>query len=242
MNRRWSFLVVACAVAGAISLDARAQQTPPSVPEPAPKTKMMTYQAIIISKGPTWTDPATAGGQAARRAYREHVAALMADGKIAIAGGFGGDGALRGLIITPTPPEDATALAAALPGVAGGRYAFEILKWMGPEGWFQRSPDPAQTETIYFGFLVNGPDRTQDQATAQALQRAHLDYMGGQAKIGKLVLAGPLLDGGTRRGLIAYRVPTMGEAVERASADPMIKAGRLAPELYEWTIPKGTLK
>jgi len=32
------------------------------------------------------------------------------------------------------------------------------------------------------------------------------------------------------------------EAIERASADPMIKAGRMAPEPYEWTIPKGTLK
>jgi hypothetical protein len=42
--------------------------------------------------------------------------------------------------------------------------------------------------------------------------------------------------------LIAYRVPTMAEAMERASADPMVKAGRMKPELYEWKVPKGILK
>ena len=70
----------------------------------------------------------------------------------------------------------------------------------------------------------------------------HLGYMEGQSKLGKLVLAGPLVAGGRRRGLIAYRVPTMVEAIDRASQDPMIKAGRMAPELYEWTIPKGKLR
>jgi len=113
---------------------------------------------------------------------------------------------------------------------------------MGPEGWFQKPPDALQAETINFGFLVNGPNRGQDAETAKQMQRGHLDYMDGQSKIGKLVLAGPLLDGGPRRGLVAYRVPTMGEAIERASGDPMVKAGRLAVGLYAWSIPKGILK
>lgn len=65
--------------------------------------------------------------------------------------------------------------------------------------------------------------------------------MDGQAKQGKLVL-GPLIKAGIRPGFIAYRVPTMAEAVERASADPMVKPGRMKPELYEWTIPVGILK
>ena len=149
---------------------------------------------------------------------------------------------LTALYILTGTPEEAKEIADADPGVKDGRWSFEILQWMGPEGWFQKPPDAPQTETIYFGFLVNGPNRGQDEETAKQLQRAHLDYMSGQAKIGKLVLAGPLLDGGVRRGLVAYRVPTMEEAMERASADPMVKAGRLAVELYAWKIPKGILK
>ena len=76
----------------------------------------------------------------------------------------------------------------------------------------------------------------------QQLMRGHLDYMTGQANLGALVIAGPLLKAGPRRGLIGYRLPTKAEALERASADPMVKAARMAPELYEWIIPSGTLK
>ncbi|HXG69143.1 MAG TPA: YciI family protein [Gemmatimonadaceae bacterium] len=253
MVRTRTLRLLSLAAALTVTFTLHAQQPPatPAPPDPAKsagspetvtKMTMITYQAVFISKGPRWTAASTPESKAAHLASREHVGALMAAGKVAIAGPFDGDGALRGLLIAPGSPEDARSLADALPGVADGRYVVEVLKWMGPEGWFQKPADLSQMETIYFGFLVDGPDRTQDKVTAQALQRGHLDYMGGQAKIGKLVLAGPLLDGGRRRGLIAYRVPTLAEALERASADPMIKAGRLAPELYEWTIPKGTLK
>ena len=201
--------------------------------------KMVTYQAIFVSKGPQWS---SAPDGPAETAYRQHIGNLMKSGSVPIAGAFRGDQPLRGAIIMPGNPEAAKVLVDAIPGVKDGRYSVEILKWMGPEGWFQKPADPPATETVFFGFLANGPHRNQDQATAQALQKQHLDYMDGQAKIGKLVLAGPLLDGGTRRGLIAYRVATMEEAVERASGDPMIKVGRLVPQLYEWTVPKGILK
>ena len=55
-------------------------------------------------------------------------------------------------------------------------------------------------------------------------------------------MAGPLLEAGTRRGLIVYREASLASAMERASQDPMVKVGRLAVELYEWTLPKGILK
>lgn len=42
-----------------------------------------------------------------------------------------------------------------------------------------------------------------------------------------------------RRGFVTYRVQTRAEASGRASADPMVKAGRLALELSEWMIPVG---
>ena len=45
-----------------------------------------------------------------------------------------------------------------------------------------------------------------------------------------------------RRGLIVYRVASMAEALERGSADPMVKASRMKPEFYEWIVPRAILK
>lgn len=206
--------------------------------------KMVTYQAVFVNKGPKWTDSPGADAQPLVAAHRSYLRQLLTGGDAVIAGGLSGPptSTLTAMYILTGTPERAKEIAAADPGVADGRWSFEILQWMGPEGWFAKPADALQAETIYFGFLVNGPNRTQDAESAKELQRAHLDYMTGQANIGKLVLAGPLLDGGARRGLVAYRVPTMKEAVDRASADPMVKAGRLAVELYAWSIPKGILK
>jgi uncharacterized protein YciI len=206
--------------------------------------KMTTYQVVFLTKGPGWTEVVSPQTESLLSAHRAYIRELQKSGRVHVAGPFGeaSDPNLRGVLILSGSPEQARAVVEADPGVKDGRWAFEILKWMAPEGWFQKPTDLSQTEKIYFGFLASGPTRSQDAETAQTLQRGHLDYMDGQAKQGKLVLAGPLLDAGTRRGLIAYRVATMQEAIDRASADPMIKAGRLVPELYEWTIPKGVLK
>ena len=204
--------------------------------------KMVTYQAVFVTKGPNWS-PETPEVMPVVRAHREYISSLVRTGDAQIGGPFAGDSQLRGVYILSGSSERAKQVAEADPGVKAGRYGIDVLQWMGPEGWFQKPGDVAKTETIYFGFLVTGDNTAAVAAQEQqALMRGHLDYMDGQAKQGKLVLAGPLIKAGSRRGLIAYRVPTMAEALERASADPMIKAGRMKPELYEWTIPAGILK
>ena len=212
-----------------------AQQTPPKIDE----YKMTTYQAVLVLMGPDWSPTDNPGTQA----HRAYVAELLRSGRAAIGGSFTGDAKAQGFYVLNASAGDAKAIAEADPGVKEGRYTVEVLQWMGPEGWFQKPSDVTQTETIYFGFLVTGsntaaatPEETKE------LMAGHLGHMEGQAKIGKLVMAGPLVKAGSRRGLIAYRVPTMAEAMERASADPMVKAGRMKPELYEWKVPKGIMK
>ena len=212
------------------------QQKPPLQEKPA-AFKMMTYQAVLVLQGPKWSPVQTPAAQT----HDNYVAQLVRSGRAVIGGPFVGHSKYRGLYILTGTPEGAKTIANADPGVKDKRYKVEILKWMGPEGWFARTKE-SKTEKLYFGFLVNGPNRTQNQATAQALQKEHLSYMDRQAEIGKLVMAGPIIEGGTRRGAVAYRVPTMKEARERANGDPMIKVGRLVAELYEWQVPQGILK
>ena len=214
-------------------------QQPPKIDE----YKMTTYQVVLVKPGPAGAGEADQSSAAHQREHRRYVADLVRTGRAVAGGHFSSTSPYEAAYFVAGTPADARALATAAPGVEGGGFAFEVLQWMGPEGWFQKPANPAETETIYFGFLVTGENTTSVTAEEQkALMAGHLGYMDGQAKIGKLVLAGPLLRAAPRRGLIAYRVPTLAEAVERASADPMIKAGRMKPELYEWTIPRGTLK
>ena len=201
--------------------------------------KMTTYQAVLVLMGPDWSPTDNPGTQG----HRAYVAELLRSGRAVIGGSFAGDRKAQAFYILTGTAADAKATAEADPGVKEGRYVVEVLQWMGPEGWFQKPSDPAQTETIYFGFLVTGDNTAAIAPEEQkTLMAGHLGHMDEQAKIGKLVMAGPLVKAGTRRGLIGYRVPTMAEAMERASVDPMVKAGRMKPELYEWKVTKGILK
>jgi uncharacterized protein YciI len=209
------------------------------VQEKPAEHKMITYQAVLLLVGEDWSPTVTP----AVEAHRDYVADLIRSGRAVIGGPFAGDSRSQGFYILKGTAEEAKSIADADPAVKDRRYTAEVLQWMGPDGWFQKPSDLTQTEKIYFGFLVTGPNNAAATAEEQKqLMAAHLSHMDEQAKIGKLVLAGPLVKAGPRRGLIAYRVPTMAEALERASADPMVKAGRMTPELYEWQVPKGILK
>ncbi len=101
--------------------------------------------------------------------------------------------------------------------------------------------NPAVAALLFLPWLAGAQTYHTEQQTSEKARKAFYEGQ-AQAKIGKLVIAGPLVKAGHRRGLIGYRVSTMAEAMERASADPMVKAGRMKPELYEWKVPKGILK
>lgn len=217
-------------------------QTPQAQTPKIDEFTMTTYQAVFITKGPKWS-PETPEVMPLVRAHREYIAGLLRSGDAQVGGPLADDANLRGVYLVSGTADHAKTIAASDPGVKDGRYAFEIVGWMGPEGWFQKPPDVTQTETLYFGFLLTGSNTAQiSKEETQTLMRGHLDYMDGQAKQGKLVMAGPLVNAAPRRGLIVYRVASKEEAVERASADPMVKAERMKPDFYEWTVPRGILK
>lgn len=87
-------------------------------------------------------------------------------------------------------------------------------------------------------FLKSGPNRPEDPEEAQALQRAHLDNIRRMAEEGKLVLAGPFMDGGDDghdiRGIYVFDVDSLEEAEALAATDPAVRAGSLVMELHPW--------
>jgi uncharacterized protein len=82
-------------------------------------------------------------------------------------------------------------------------------------------------------FLKSGPNRDQDPEAAQEIQAGHMAHITSMAESGKLVLAGPFLDGGDVRGIFVFDA-TMEEAEALTAADPAVQSGRLVMELHAW--------
>ena len=83
-------------------------------------------------------------------------------------------------------------------------------------------------------YLKKGPNRNQDSLAAMEIQRAHLDNIKRMAEEGKLVLAGPFMDGHDVQGIYVFAVDTIEEAEELTKSDPAVKTGRLVMELHPW--------
>jgi len=83
-------------------------------------------------------------------------------------------------------------------------------------------------------FLKAGPNRPVHPDSAAKLQRAHMANITRMAEEGKLILAGPFLDGGELRGIYLFDVTSMEEAKALTESDPAVQAGSLVMELHPW--------
>ncbi|GAE34281.1 YciI family protein [Halalkalibacter akibai] len=61
---------------------------------------------------------------------------------------------------------------------------------------------------------------------------AHLEYLEGLEKEGKIFAKGPFLDGAG--GMVIYEVDSLEEARKLAEADPYVVKGVRKLELHEW--------
>ena len=83
-------------------------------------------------------------------------------------------------------------------------------------------------------FLKAGPNRSQDSLAQAELQAGHMANIQRLQKMGKLVLAGPFMDGGDLRGIFIFAVENVEEAEELTATDPAIISGRLVMEMHPW--------
>jgi uncharacterized protein YciI len=220
--------------------------SPAGMAQDAPM-QMMTYQLVLLKKGPT-PPPSAASEQKAMQ--DQHLARLAEQNRKGINVVYGpilADVDIRGIgMLAVARADEAKAQFADDPYVKAGVMTPEVIGWMGPKGWFHppasHDVTPANLEPLVFAFLVRGANTSQDKPTADALQKGHLEYMDALHKQGTLVMAGPLVNGGARRGVVVYRVKDVAAAQALAAEDPAVKAGRLTLEAYPWTTFKGILK
>jgi uncharacterized protein YciI len=92
----------------------------------------------------------------------------------------------------------------------------------------------AENRWHWLMFLMAGPRRDQDEATAERIQREHLAHMFELETSGQLTLFGPVMDAGDLRGIGVLTVATREEAEALMSGDPAVVAGRLRLEIHEW--------
>ena len=82
--------------------------------------------------------------------------------------------------------------------------------------------------------LKTGPTKITDEKRRSEIFRGHFSNMKTLSDAGKLVLAGPFMDGGDKRGLYIFNVTTIEEAKEIVLTDPAVEAGIFVPEFTKY--------
>ena len=93
-----------------------------------------------------------------------------------------------------------------------------------------------------FVILKTGKVKIDDKKRVNELQKGHMENIGRLAKEGKLVLAGPFMDGGDNRGIYIFDVKTIEEAKELVKTDPAINAGYFDVEMIKYYGSAGLMK
>ncbi|NUN08124.1 MAG: hypothetical protein HUU54_03015 [Ignavibacteriaceae bacterium] len=94
--------------------------------------------------------------------------------------------------------------------------------------------------TYYMVFLYRGdkwtPERTPE---TEAIQKGHMENITRLSNEGKLILAGPFMDGKDLRGIFVMKTASLEEAEALCNTDPAVIAGRLKVEIKPWYSAKG---
>jgi uncharacterized protein len=83
---------------------------------------------------------------------------------------------------------------------------------------------------------------TMDEATADAIQDAHMDHLATLHERGSLQAAGPFLvpPDSSFRGLCVSRLPPE-EIRALMENDPAVRSGRLTLRVLPWMVPRGAI-
>jgi uncharacterized protein YciI len=107
-----------------------------------------------------------------------------------------------------------------------------------------RDPNIPDAFDVYVMCLLRRPANAPQlpEAELDRLQAAHLAYRAGLARQGKIVANGPFLEQTdiSLRGMSIFTT-SLEETARLNDGDPLVVAGRLAYDLFEWWIAAGTL-
>ena len=206
-----------------------------------PEYDMGKMQMLFLDQSPEWKTGDRA--DEIRKEHRAYVEGLITNGKLALWGEVSSEGGLReiGVVMTESI-EEARAMTQLFPAVKAGMLKADVLSWYAARNLVKPAQAPLTPSGYVFGLLVRGPKSTREQTEeTRKIQEGHMANINRLAEMGKLVLAGPFVDGGDRRGVFIFKVDSLSEAQALTDTDPAVIAGRLKIVLYQWSVPKGML-
>lgn len=190
--------------------------------------------------------PAGASMPELQKAHLANLDAMWNEGLLLASGPIADKGDLRGVLIFRGDQRDAVDKRLADdPLVRAGVLRVEVGPWVGPLGigdaykkWSAANPgvpDKMRTyQLVLLKTVLAARRMTPDERQAQLLS------MDALAKAGKLVAAGPVLEGSDLAWVLVYA----GDAEEvdaLSAADPLVKAGKLIAERHPWMVAEGVL-
>jgi len=235
MNTRlgWFIIAVVTLVAGAAAM----------ADEP-PQYEMTTYQLVLLK---TVAGTERVGEREAVRLQEGHLAqleALYGKGEALLSGPLSGaEGGIREAIVLNVGSTDrAAAIMAENPWVQAGRLVPQVHTWWAAKGILQPPEHLLHGERCILGLIrrPEGAPEYSDEKLAE-LQAGHMKNIEAMAASGDLVIAGPMGEDGTLRGIFVFSTTDTARLAEMVARDPSVKAGRLGVELLPWRVPKGVV-
>jgi len=206
-----------------------------------PEYDMGMMQMLFLEQSPEWkmgdrTDEI-------RKEQRAYIEGLITLGQLALWGEVASEGGVREIgVVKSESIEEARVMTQSFPAVKAGMLKADVLSWYAARNLIKPPQAPLTRSGYIFGLLVRGPKSTGEQTEeTKKIQEGHLANISRLAETGKLVLAGPFVDGGDRRGIFIFKVGSLSEAQALAERDPAVIAGRLKIVLYQWSVPRGML-
>jgi uncharacterized protein YciI len=211
------------------------------VAQQKPEYDMGKMQMLFLDQSPEWK--MDDGADKIRKEHRAYLEGLVTNGKLALWGEVASEGDLREIAVVKTESlDEARAMIQLFPAVKAGMLRVEVLTWYAARNLVKPAQAPLTPSDYVFGLLVRGPKSTREQTEeTKKIQEGHMANINRLAEMGKLVLAGPFVDGGDRRGVFIFKVDSLSEAQALTDTDPAVIAGRLKIVLYRWSVPKGML-
>ena len=131
------------------------------------------------------------------------------------------------LLLTACTAQSEKIAADANPEISS-TYNADLAAQLGADDYGMRS--------YVMAVLKTGPmdSKITDEAKRQDLFAGHFANMAKLAAEKKLVLAGPFIDGGEKRGLYIFNVMTIEQARALVETDPAVTAGIFTAELTKY--------
>ena len=209
--------------------------------EPAKNYNMATFTLVLVRPGPADKQPEPEAETTFAGKHQSLLHGLGKRGKAIAWGAIEGSPDLLEVIILNVPkPEEAQALLHADPWLLSGARVLEMHPWFAARG-ILKPRDPGAPETFAtFGLLRRPADAPSfPKEKLDEIQKGHMANIEAMAASGDLVIAGPLTDNATLRGVFVFRGTDQAHLRKLAERDPAIQANRLVLDLYAWALREG---